>query len=170
VTIVELVLIAVCLHRSLAPPQKGEHYHIDDGQDAINNIYSCGLINEINIEPEQDMTDPSKINIKVVVEEAQPRSMELDLDWAFQLKDGVPLLNRQSLIPGGSVEISHENVFGDSESLSLSLSASDWRNPSADLGFQMSFTQPFYAPNTTRNAQVGHGRRVIIQSSCAMET
>jgi hypothetical protein len=36
-------------------PQKGEHYHIDDGQDAINNIYACGLIEEINIEPEQDM-------------------------------------------------------------------------------------------------------------------
>jgi hypothetical protein len=71
------------------------------------------------------------------------------------LKDGVPQLSRQSLIPGGSVEISHENLFGDSESLSVSLSASDWRNPSADLGFQMSFTQPFYAPNTTRNVQVG---------------
>jgi len=57
--------------------QKGEHYHIDDGQDAINNIYACGLIEEINIEPEQDMTDPSKINIKVVVEEVQPKSMEV---------------------------------------------------------------------------------------------
>lgn len=57
--------------------QKGEHYHIDDGQDAINNIYACGLINEINIEPEQDMSDPSKINIKVVVEEAHPKSMEV---------------------------------------------------------------------------------------------
>lgn len=67
----------------------------------------------------------------------------------------MPQLSRQSLIPGGSVEISHENLFGDSESLSVSLSASDWRNPSADLGFQMSFTQPFYAPNTTRNVQVG---------------
>lgn len=22
--------------------KKGEHYHIDDGQDAINNIYACG--------------------------------------------------------------------------------------------------------------------------------
>lgn len=39
----------------LYPLQKGEHYHIDDGQDAINNIYACGLIEEINIEPEQDM-------------------------------------------------------------------------------------------------------------------
>jgi hypothetical protein len=57
--------------------QKGEHYHIDDGQDAINNIYACGLIEEINIEPEQDMTDPSKINIRVVVEEVQPKSMEV---------------------------------------------------------------------------------------------
>lgn len=57
--------------------QKGEHYHIDDGQDAINNIYACGLIEEINIEPEQDMSDPSKINIKVVVEEVQPKSMEV---------------------------------------------------------------------------------------------
>lgn len=41
--------------RLFAPLQKGEHYHIDDGQDAINNIYACGLIEEINIEPEQDM-------------------------------------------------------------------------------------------------------------------
>lgn len=43
------------LPSSLCPLQKGEHYHIDDGQDAINNIYACGLIEEINIEPEQDM-------------------------------------------------------------------------------------------------------------------
>ncbi len=53
------------------------------------------------------------------------------------------------------MELSHENLFGDSQSLSVSLSASDWRNPSADLGFQMSYSEPFYAPNTTRNAQVG---------------
>lgn len=81
--------------------------------------------------------------------------LQLDLDWAFQLKDGVPQINRQSLIPGGSVELTHENLFGDSQSLSLSLSSSDWRNPAADLGFQMSFTEPFYAKNTTRNLQVG---------------
>jgi outer membrane protein assembly factor BamA len=80
---------------------------------------------------------------------------QLDLDWAFQMKDGVPQVTRQSLIPGGSVELTHENLFGDSQSLSLSLSSSDWRNPAADLGFQMSFTEPFYAPNTTRNVQVG---------------
>lgn len=82
------------------------------------------------------------------------RLLQLDLDWAFQLKDGVPQLNRQSLIPGGSVELTHENLFGDSQSLSLSLSSSDWRNPAADLGFQMSYTEPFYAKNTTRNLQV----------------
>jgi hypothetical protein len=78
----------------------------------------------------------------------------MDLDWAFQLKDGVPQLSRQALIPGGSVELTHENLFGDSQSLSLSLSSSDWRNPGADLGFQMSFTEPFYGKNTTRNVQV----------------
>jgi len=26
--------------------------------------------------------------------------LQLDLDWAFQLKDGIPQLTRQSLIPG----------------------------------------------------------------------
>lgn len=140
--------------------KKGEHYHIDDGQDAINNIYACGLIEEINIEPEQDMQDPSKINIRLVVEEVQPKSMELDLDWAFQLKDGIPQLTRQSLIPGGSVELTHENLFGDSQSLSVSLSSSDWRNPAADLGFQMSYTEPFYAKNTTRNVQVFNTRKM----------
>jgi outer membrane protein assembly factor BamA len=70
------------------------------------------------------------------------------------LKDGIPQLTRQSLIPGGSVELTHENLFGDSQSLSVSLSSSDWRNPAADLGFQMSYTEPFYAKNTTRNVQV----------------
>lgn len=86
---------------------------------------------------------------------------QLDLDWAFQLKDGIPQLTRQSLIPGGSVELTHENLFGDSQSLSVSLSSSDWRNPAADLGFQMSYTEPFYAKNTTRNVQVGgHGSTV----------
>jgi len=52
------------------------------------------------------------------------------------------------------VELTHENLFGDSQSLSVSLSSSDWRNPAADLGFQMSYTEPFYAKNTTRNVQV----------------
>lgn len=84
----------------------------------------------------------------------------MDLDWAFALKDGVPQISRQSLIPGGSVEVSHENLFGDSQSLSVSLSASDWRNPAADLGFQMSYTEPFYKPNTTRNLQVFNTRKM----------
>ncbi len=79
---------------------------------------------------------------------------QMDLDWAFQMKGPVPQVSRQALVPGGSVEISHENLFGDSQSLSVSLSSSDWRNPGADLGFQMSYTEPFYAPNTTRNVQV----------------
>lgn len=70
------------------------------------------------------------------------------------MKNGLPKINRQSIIPGGSVEISHENLLGDSQSLSVSLSSSDWRNPAQDLGFQMSYTEPFYAPNTTRNLQV----------------
>jgi len=80
--------------------------------------------------------------------------LQMDLDWTFQMKNGLPKITRQSIIPGGSVEISHENLFGDSQSLSVSLSSSDWRNPAQDLGFQMSFTEPFYAPNTTRNLQV----------------
>jgi hypothetical protein len=57
--------------------QKGEHYHIDDGYDAMNNVYACGLLEDINIEPEQDATDPSKINIRIKVEEVEPRSMEV---------------------------------------------------------------------------------------------
>ena len=57
--------------------QKGEHYHIDDGYDAMNNIYACGLLEDINIEPEQDQQDPSKINIKIKVDEIEPRSMEV---------------------------------------------------------------------------------------------
>ena len=81
----------------------------------------------------------------------------MDLDWTFQMKNGLPKINRQSVIPGGSVEISHENLLGDSQSLSVSLSSSDWRNPAQDLGFQMSYTEPFYAPNTTRNLQVSAG-------------
>lgn len=89
-----------------------------------------------------------------------PKLKKMDLDWAFALKDGVPQISRQSLIPGGSVEVSHENLFGDSQSLSVSLSASDWRNPAADLGFQMSYTEPFYKPNTTRNLQVFNTRKM----------
>ncbi|KAF5842636.1 75 kDa chloroplast membrane translocon [Dunaliella salina] len=140
--------------------KKGEHYHIDDGYDAMNNIYACGLLDDINIEPEQDLMDPSKINVRIKVEETEPRSMELDLDWSFQMKGPVPQLSRQALIPGGSVEINHGNLFGDSQSLSVSLSSSDWRSPGADLGFQMSYTEPFYAPNTSRNAQVFNTRKM----------
>ena len=43
----------------------------------MNNIYACGLLEDINIEPEQDMTDPSKINVKIKVDEIEPRSMEV---------------------------------------------------------------------------------------------
>ena len=140
--------------------KRGEHYHIDDGYDAMNNIYACGLLEDINIEPEQDMTDPSKINIRIKVDEIEPKSMQMDLDWTFQMKGGLPSINRQSLIPGGSVEISHENLFGDSQSLTVSLSSSDWRNPAQDLGFQFSYTEPFYAPNTTRNLQLFNTRKM----------
>ncbi len=50
--------------------------------------------------------------------------------------------------------MSHANLFGNSESATLSLSASDWRNPSADLGFSLSYTEPFFKAHTTRNLQV----------------
>jgi hypothetical protein len=43
----------------------------------MNNIYACGLLEDINIEPEQDQQDPSKINIKIKVDEIEPRSMEV---------------------------------------------------------------------------------------------
>ena len=69
-------------HPAHPPPlQRGEHYHIDDGYDAMNNIYACGLLEDINIEPEQDMTDPSKINIRIKVDEIEPRSMEVRHSW-----------------------------------------------------------------------------------------
>jgi len=32
---------------------------------------------DINIEPEQDLMDPSKINVRIKVEETEPRSMEV---------------------------------------------------------------------------------------------
>jgi outer membrane protein assembly factor BamA len=68
---------------------------------------------------------------------------------------------RATVCAGGSVELTHENLFGDSQSLSVSLSSSDWRNPAADLGFQMSYTEPFYAKNTTRNVQVRWAARLL---------
>ncbi|PNW85183.1 hypothetical protein CHLRE_03g175200v5 [Chlamydomonas reinhardtii] len=139
--------------------QRGHHYHVEDGYDAMNSIFACGLLEDINIEPEQDPSDVNKINVKIRCEEVQPKSMELDLDWSFQLKNGIPSINRQSLIPGGSVEVSHENLFGNSESATLSLSASDWRNPSADLGFSVAYSEPFYKPHTTRNAQLFNTRK-----------
>ena len=58
------------------------------------------------------------------------------------------------------MEVSHENLFGDSQSLTLSLSASDWRFPSQDLGFNLSYTEPFYKPFTTRNLQVFNTRKM----------
>eukprot|EP00955_Chlamydomonas_euryale_P065328 359198-Chlamydomonas_euryale.AAC.2 len=78
----------------------------------------------------------------------------------MQMKNGRPKLSRQSLVPGGSVELSHENVLGDSQSLSVSLSSSDWRNPAADLGVQVAYTEPFYAPRTTRNVQMFNTRKM----------
>jgi len=69
----------IFIHPYFTPLQKGEHYHIDDGYDAMNNVYACGLLEDINIEPEQDMTDPSKINVKIKVDEIEPRSMEVSV-------------------------------------------------------------------------------------------
>jgi hypothetical protein len=89
-----------------------------------------------------------------------PNPLQMDLDWTIAMKGLKPQLSRQALVPGGNVEISHENLFGDSQSLSLSLSASDWRNPGADLGFQLSYTEPFFAPNTTRNVQLFNTRKM----------
>jgi outer membrane protein assembly factor BamA len=126
----------------------------------MNNIYACGLLEEVSVDPEQDPKDPSKIHVRINVQEASPRSMELSLDWAIPVKEGVPRLGRQALVPGGSVDLTHENLFGNSESLSLSLSSSDWRNPAADLGYTLAFTEPFYAPRTTRNAQVFNTRKM----------
>eukprot|EP00955_Chlamydomonas_euryale_P084135 363929-Chlamydomonas_euryale.AAC.6 len=78
--------------------RKGEHYHIDDGYDAMNNVYACGLFEDINIEPEQDLMDPSKINIKIRVDELEPRSMEMDLDWTLQVREGRALFGGGPLL------------------------------------------------------------------------
>lgn len=141
--------------------RKGEVYHIDDSYDALSNVYSLGLVDEANIEPVQDPKDPSKIQIRVQVQEVQPKSMEMELDWAFELQQGgLPRLNRQSVIPGGSVELTHCNLFGDAQFMSLSMSASDWRNPGQDLGFELSYTEPIWKPNRDRNLQVFTTRKM----------
>lgn len=57
--------------------QKGQHYHVEDGYDAMNSIFSCGLLEDINIEPEQDPQDVNKINVRIRCEEVQPKSMEV---------------------------------------------------------------------------------------------
>lgn len=141
--------------------RKGEIYHIDDSYDALSNVYALGLVDEANIEPVQDPKDPSKIQIRIQVQEIQPKSMEMELDWAFELQDnGLPRLNRQSLIPGGSVELTHCNLFGDAQFLSVSMSSSDWRNPAQDLGFELSYTEPIWKPNRDRNVQVFTTRKM----------
>lgn len=43
----------------------------------MNRVYACGLFEDINIEPEQDQMDPTKVNIVIKVEEVEPRSMEV---------------------------------------------------------------------------------------------
>ena len=48
----------------------------------MNNIYACGLLEDINIEPEQDMQDPSKINIRIKVEEVEAKSMEVRVSYS----------------------------------------------------------------------------------------
>lgn len=85
----------------LPPPQKGDHYHLDDGQDAINNIYACGLIEEINIEPEQDPADPSKINIKVVVEEVKPKSVQVGGRKGIEAVSCSPFSWKRTAVPKG---------------------------------------------------------------------
>ena len=62
---------------------------MDDGYDAMNSVYACGLLEDINIEPEQDAQDPSKINIKIKVQEVEPRSMEVGARWRGGLGGGM---------------------------------------------------------------------------------
>lgn len=57
--------------------QKGNHYQVEDGYDAMNSIFACGLLEDIHIEPEQDPTDVNKINVKIRVEEVQPKTLEV---------------------------------------------------------------------------------------------
>ena len=46
-----------------ASPQRGHHYHVEDGYDAMNSIFACGLLEDINIEPEQDPVSDSRRGI-----------------------------------------------------------------------------------------------------------
>lgn len=72
------LLLANSLQFSLFLTLKRPDYTHNNTQHTHRPTYTqTGLIEEINIEPEQDMQDPSKINIKVVVEEVQPKSMEV---------------------------------------------------------------------------------------------
>lgn len=43
----------------------------------MNSIYACGLLDDLNIEPEQDPKDVNKINVSIRCEEVQPKSVEV---------------------------------------------------------------------------------------------
>jgi len=141
--------------KAMADHEVGALYRATDTQHLMNRIYATGFAKEVTIQPIQPPQDPEQIHLLVRIEEAPLQQCQVDLDWAFRVNGGgLPQINRQSLIPGGSVEVTRNRIFGRPTPITLSLQSSDWRAPMDDLGYAVSYSDPFFGKGTKLAAQV----------------
>ena len=80
--------------------QKGQVYNASDGQRALRDVFAMGIFDSMQILPNADQRDPSKINVDVMVSERPRRTADLDCTWNIAPSEsGRPAL--ASVIPGG---------------------------------------------------------------------
>lgn len=81
--------------------QKGQVYNASDGQRALRDVFAMGIFDSMQILPNADQRDPSKINVDVMVSERPRRTADLDCTWNIAPNDaGRPSL--ASAIPGAA--------------------------------------------------------------------
>lgn len=82
--------------------QKGQVYNASDGQRALRDVFAMGIFDSMQILPNADQRDPSKINVDVMVSERPRRTADLDCSWSIAPNDaGRPSL--ASIIPGAGL-------------------------------------------------------------------
>lgn len=120
---------------------KGQVYNASDGQRALRDVFAMGIFDSMQILPNADQRDPSKINVDVMVSERPRRTADLDCTWNIAPNDaGRPSL--ASAIPGGTLTFEDNNMNGLGQSLSATVSTDNFISPADDLSFQVDYRKP----------------------------
>eukprot|EP01024_Parvocaulis_polyphysoides_P006314 TRINITY_DN1166_c1_g1_i2.p1 TRINITY_DN1166_c1_g1~~TRINITY_DN1166_c1_g1_i2.p1 ORF type:complete len:573 (-),score=95.89 TRINITY_DN1166_c1_g1_i2:1206-2924(-) len=154
------------------PFQRGLPYNVEDGRRALRDIFSLGLFDNVQVQPKQNPRDESRVDVDVMVKERSALTYDVDVEWGIAPSGGPIPLMVASIIPGGSLTVEHNNVYGKGHTFAASINCGNMWRPQDDGSIRIAYKQPYILGDgdpqrTSGNIEVFNSRRLggVFQSN-----